>query len=201
MSKVILSSLPALPGAQWWCWGCLKLGRDFRPALTSLSKSQWLMSLTVHPFCLGLTSLKGKIIPGLVSEMNTGVLDNGWRTDSGHYTHQNPGEDKCKQWFCLDLFTSHDFYCSKEFLSFLFNSSKQNCKYKFNLLLQQSPQPILQKLYIQSKKKKKAGEEEELKHCTLIKTQLGWGFNTWMLRSVFCFAEWELESHFAFLCN
>lgn len=42
------------------------------------------------------------------------------------------------------------------------------------------------------------GREEELKQCTLFKTQLGWGFNTWMLRSIFCFAEWELESHFHF---
>lgn len=38
-SKVMLevSSFPALPGAQWWHSGCLKLGRDFRPALTGLS--------------------------------------------------------------------------------------------------------------------------------------------------------------------
>lgn len=40
-SKVMLevSSFPALPGAQWWHSGCLRLGRDFRPALTGLSLS------------------------------------------------------------------------------------------------------------------------------------------------------------------
>lgn len=90
--------------------------------------------------------------------MNTRVLDMAeGQTVPLH--PQNPGEDKCKLCFCLGLFTPRymaNLYCSVEFSSFLFNFFlNQNCKYKFNLQLQQSPQPILQKLYIQSKKKKK----------------------------------------------